>query len=121
MEKFAEKVKEILPEDRIILNIGGFTYKYVDIDGTVKKFSRPETIKRNNYFWDLLNGWFIQCIPNCKIINLKDTNYIGQHNHPFGNTFSHYQPGYYKEFMSRLNKLVMQDLQKEVHGSLVKQ
>ncbi|EOQ19531.1 hypothetical protein KOY_01831 [Bacillus cereus VDM021] len=113
MEKFAEKVKEILPEDRIILNIGGFTYKYVDIDGTVKKFPRSEIIKRNNYFWELLNGWFMQSIPNCKVINLKDTNYIGQHNHPFGNTFSHYQPGYYKEFMSRLNKLVMQDLQKK--------
>ncbi|MBK5456079.1 hypothetical protein JFU08_19100 [Bacillus sp. TH23] len=118
MEKFARKVKEILPEERIILNTGGFTYKYIDIDAKVKKFSRPEIIKRNNYFWDILNGWFINCIPNCKVLDLKDTDYIGQYNHPFGNTFSHYQPGYYKEFMNRLNKFIMQDLQKKIYNSL---
>ncbi|HDR7867669.1 TPA: hypothetical protein QCY24_001299 [Bacillus wiedmannii] len=118
MEKFARKVKEILPEERIILNTGGFTYKYIDRDNKVKKFSCPEIIKRNNYFWDILNGWFVNCIPNCKVLDLKDTNYIGHYNHPFGNTFSHYQPGYYKEFMNRLNKSIMQDLQNKIHNSL---
>ncbi|MFJ7683421.1 DUF6270 domain-containing protein [Peribacillus butanolivorans] len=113
MIQFAEKIKEYLPEDRIILNIGGFTSTYYDEDGSIKRFPRDHIIQRNNYFWDKLNSWFMQCIPGCKVINLKDTKYIGQHDHPFGKTFSHYQSGYYKEFMNRLNKLVMQDLQSD--------
>ncbi|MGE7778631.1 DUF6270 domain-containing protein [Peribacillus sp. NPDC097264] len=115
MLQFAKRIKEYLPEDRIILNVGGFTSKYVDADGFIKKYPRENIIQRNNYFWDKLNSWFLQCIPGCKVISLKDTKYIGQHDHPFGNTFSHYQSGYYKEFMNRLNKLVMKDLQIERH------
>jgi hypothetical protein len=114
MSMFTEKIKEYFPEDRIILNMGGFTYRYKDTDGSTKKFPREHVIQRNNYFWDKLNATFMQNIPGCKVMNLRDTPYIGQHDHPFGNTFSHYQSGYYKEFMNRLNKMVLQDLQKEV-------
>lgn len=114
MSKFTEKIKEYFPEERIILNMGGFTYRYKDTDGYIKNFPREHVIQRNNYFWDKLNATFMQNIPGCKVMNLRDTPYIGQHDHPFGNTFSHYQSGYYKEFMNRLNKMVLQDLQKEV-------
>ncbi|RXZ01669.1 DUF6270 domain-containing protein [Fictibacillus sp. S7] len=112
---FAEKITNYIQEDKVILNVGGFTTKYQDNDGSVKAFPREHIIRRNNYFWDQLNAWFIECLPGCKVIDLRDTSYIGQHDHPFGNTFSHYHSGYYKEFMNRLNKLVMQDLQKERH------
>ncbi|MEH7116848.1 DUF6270 domain-containing protein [Neobacillus vireti] len=113
MDLFADKIKEYLPEDRIILNLGGFTNRYHDGDGTIKKFPKEHMIQRNNYFWDRLNAYFLERIPNCEIMNLKDTKFIGQHDHPFGNTFSHYQSGYYKEFMNRLNKMVLKDLQEE--------
>ncbi|MEW8986638.1 MAG: hypothetical protein AB2401_06510, partial [Bacillus sp. (in: firmicutes)] len=104
-----------LPEENIILNIGSFTYKYKDADGSVKKFENEQKLNRYNFIWDKLNAYFQHCLPNCKIINLKDTTYIGQYNHPFGKAASHYQSGYYKEFMNRLNKLVMRDIQKERH------
>lgn len=41
---------EILPESKIILNKGRFTYKYIDINGEIKFFGDQELIERNNYF-----------------------------------------------------------------------
>lgn len=112
MAVFAERITDVIPEDRVILSLGGFTYTYYDKDGSIKKFSSGRRIKANNYFWDRLNNHFLQCLPNCKIINMKDTKYIGDANHPFGRSYSHYESGYYKEFMQRVNELVLVDYNK---------
>ena len=109
MDLFAERIKEILPEERIILNKGRFTYKYIDQDKTIKSFGNPEMIKRNNYFWDRLDNYFLYKLPNARVIDLSDTKYTGHYKHPFGKTYSHYEPGYYKEFINRLNKIVLND------------
>lgn len=109
MEVFAKRLREVIPEERIILNLGGFTNTYMDKDGSVKNFSNPNRIKANNYFWDRLNNYFVECMPRCKVISLKDTKFIGDVNHPFGRSYSHYQSGYYKEFLRRLNDIALFD------------
>lgn len=110
MDIFATKIVEIIPEERIILNRGRFTDKYADSDQNVVSFPNLDLIKRNNYFWDKLNNYFMYKLPKAKMIDLSDTNFIGHYNHPFGNTYSHYQTEYYREFMNRLNKIVLADL-----------
>lgn len=109
MDLFAEKIKEILPEERIILNKGRFTYKYIDQDKTIKSFGNPNMIKRNNYFWDRLDNYFLYKLPHAQVIDLSNTRYTGHHKHPFGKTYFHYESGYYKEFINRLNKIVLND------------
>ncbi|MFE7373419.1 DUF6270 domain-containing protein [Bacillus cereus] len=107
VERFIKKLTEILPEDRIILNKGRFTPTYFDENREVKSFSDPQLIRRNNCFWDKLDNYFMYLMPGAKVIDLTDTSYIGDATYPFGTSFSHYESGYYKEFLNRLNNLVI--------------
>lgn len=66
-------------------------------------------ISRNNHFWDKLDNYVMHLIPKAKVIDLTDTSYIGDATYPFGKSFSHYESGYYKEFLNRLNSLVISD------------
>ena len=106
---FVSELKRIIPEERIILTRGRFTPVYYDENRDIKYFRDLELIKRNNYFWDRLDNYFIHIMPNIKTIDLTDTNYIGDTNYPFGRSFSHYQSEYYKEYLNRLTKLIFQD------------
>lgn len=106
---FIQKLKSVLPEDKIILNKGRFTPTYFDENREVKSFSDPQLISRNNHFWDKLDNYVMHLIPKAKVIDLTDTSYIGDATYPFGKSFSHYESGYYKEFLNRLNSLVISD------------
>ncbi|QHA93638.1 DUF6270 domain-containing protein [Bacillus sp. N1-1] len=118
MKLFAKKLREVIPEERVILNLGGFTSTYVDKDGSIKKFSNQNRIKAYNYFWDRLNNYFIECMPRCKVISMKDMKFIGDSDHPFGRSYSHYQSGYYKEFLRRLNDMALVDYNNERNKTL---
>ncbi|PGZ07521.1 hypothetical protein COE30_16745 [Bacillus cereus] len=106
---FIRKLKNILPEDKIILNKGRFTPTYFDEHREVKSFSDPQLIYRNNYFWEKLDNYIMHLLPKAKVIDLTNTSYIGDATYPFGKSFSHYESGYYKEFLNRLNSLVISD------------
>ncbi|MCY9262137.1 DUF6270 domain-containing protein [Bacillus haynesii] len=103
--KFLNELKKILPEDKIILNKGRFTEKYYGLDGKIKTFDEIQMIRRNNYFWDKLDNYFLSIAPSAKVIDLTDTKFIGDERYPYGLSYSHYQSEYYKEFLNRLLKI----------------
>lgn len=109
VQQFVVKLKEVLPEEKIILNKGRFTDVYLDESRNIKRFSDPDLIKRNNLFWEKLDNYFIHLMPQVKVIDLTDTPYIGDIKYPFGLSYSHYETGYYKEFLNRLTKIVLTD------------
>lgn len=111
LEKFIERLLPIVPEERIILNRGRLTTKYKDVNNKLVKFPEKE-IKRNNYIWDKLENCFLHHLPNVKIIDMRKTKYTGYFKHPFGNSYAHYEPDYYKEFIFRLNEIVLEDKNK---------
>lgn len=110
-----DQFTEIIPENRIILSKGQFTEKYYDSKRKIQHFSekRLKLIRRNNYFLDKINNYLMYKLPKIKIIDLTDKNYIGSCNHPYGNSPSHYENAYYKEYLKRLNEIVRRDLQEE--------
>ncbi|WP_144534128.1 DUF6270 domain-containing protein [Bacillus pumilus] len=108
---FIDKVTEILPESKIILNKGRFTNSYRNKNGEIKSFDDFELIQRNNYFWDKVDNYFEYKAPNIKSIDLTNTHFIGDENYPFGKSFSHYESAYYKKFLDELNAIVLEDLQ----------
>lgn len=109
IEKFIGKLTAILPEERIILNKGRFISRYFDANREIKSFSNLQLIRRNNDFWDKLDNYFMHLMPRAKVIDLTDTNYIGDVTYPYGTSAApaHYESGYYKEFLNRLNYLVI--------------
>ncbi|MDO6658236.1 DUF6270 domain-containing protein [Anaerobacillus sp. 1_MG-2023] len=113
VDQFIEDLLKILPEEKIILSKGRFTTRYYDEKGNVQSYSnsRQKLIRRNNAFWDKLNNYFIHRLPNIKVIDLTQDQFIGHYAHPYGNSPSHYESDYYKEYFKRLNQIVRKDLQ----------
>ncbi|WP_426983209.1 DUF6270 domain-containing protein [Bacillus cabrialesii] len=107
--KFLCKLKTIIPEDKIILNKGRFTETYYGLDGKIKTFDDIPMIRRNNYFWDKLDNYFLSIAPSAKVIDLTDTKFIGDERYPYGLSYSHYESDYYKEFLNRLLKITSED------------
>ncbi|HEM1656664.1 TPA: teichoic acid biosynthesis protein, partial [Listeria monocytogenes] len=67
-DQFIEKLTEIIPTDRVILNLGGFTTSYYDEDGEVATYKNKMAIEKNNYFWERLNNYFLSKLPEAKVI-----------------------------------------------------
>ncbi|EAD2624980.1 teichoic acid biosynthesis protein [Listeria monocytogenes] len=101
-DKFIEKLLTVMPAERIILNKGGFTTKYYDKNGAVQEYKIKMRIERNNYFWDQLNNYFLSKVPTAQVIDFTKKPYIGDYYYPFGHSFSHYESGYYKDFMREM-------------------
>ncbi|MEH7116856.1 DUF6270 domain-containing protein [Neobacillus vireti] len=111
-DQFIDRILTIIPQERIILNLGGFNDRYYDAEGKVVLFReyRQQIIRRNNYLWDRLNQYFISKLPKLKIIDLRTRNFIGHYNHPLGLSPAHYESDYYKEFLKELNDILFKDL-----------
>ncbi|MBC6141312.1 teichoic acid biosynthesis protein [Listeria welshimeri] len=101
-DQFIEKLTEIIPANRVILNLGGFTTSYYDEKGKVVNYKNKMGIEKNNYFWDRLNNYFLSKLPEAKVIDFSKKNYIGDFNYPFGHSFSHFESSYYKDFLKEL-------------------
>ncbi|EGP7004763.1 teichoic acid biosynthesis protein [Listeria monocytogenes] len=101
-DQFIEKLTEIIPTDRVILNLGGFTTSYYDEDGEVATYKNKMAIEKNNYFWERLNNYFLSKLPEAKVIDFSKKGYIGDFNYPFGHSFSHFESPYYKDFLKEL-------------------
>lgn len=66
----------------------------------VKTFDDIPMIRRNNYFWDKLDNYFLSIAPSAKVIDLSDTKFIGDERYPYGLSYSHYESDYYREFLT---------------------
>ncbi|EEO7552747.1 teichoic acid biosynthesis protein [Listeria monocytogenes] len=99
---FIEKLTEIIPANRIILNKGGFTTSYYAKNRAVIEYKNKMAIERNNYFWDRLNNYFLTKLPEAQVIDFSKKPYIGDFNYPFGHSFSHFESPYYKDFLKEL-------------------
>ncbi|HEM1671695.1 TPA: teichoic acid biosynthesis protein, partial [Listeria monocytogenes] len=80
-DQFIEKLTEIIPTDRVILNLGGFTTSYYDEDGEVATYKNKMAIEKNNYFWERLNNYFLSKLPEAKVIDFSKKGYIGDFNY----------------------------------------
>ncbi|EDK4068903.1 teichoic acid biosynthesis protein [Listeria monocytogenes] len=101
-DQFIEKLTKIIPANRVILNLGGFTTSYYDEDGKIVTYKNKMAIEKNNYFWDRLNNYFLSKLPEAKVIDFSKKGYIGDFNYPFGHSFSHFESPYYKDFLKEL-------------------
>ncbi len=108
LDIFIEKLLSVLPEERIILSRGRLNTKYRDENNKIQEFNNKE-IKNNNYSWDRLENSFLNRLPNVRTVDMRKTKYVGFHKHPFGNTYAHFEPDYYKEYVVKLNEIVLKD------------
>ncbi|MBC1896988.1 teichoic acid biosynthesis protein [Listeria booriae] len=101
-DQFISKLTEIIPPNRVILNSGGFTTSYYAKNRAILEYKGKMEIERNNYFWNRLNNYFMSKIPEATVIDFSKKPYIGDFNHPFGQSPSHFESTYYKDFLKEL-------------------
>lgn len=109
-EKFAEKIVKYIPSKNIILNKSRMTDRYFDKKGNIKVFNDYNLINRSNNYFYYMENYLISLLPDIQIIDLSDCNFIGSELHPQGLSPNHYQPEFYKEFLSRVDNIVVKDL-----------
>lgn len=103
LDIFMDRVTKVIPEKNIILNKGRLAENYKE-DDEIKTFKTIKLIKRNNYFWELLDNIVLNKYPNIKVIDLTKKSFFASQSHPFGFSFSHYESEYYKTFFNELIK-----------------
>lgn len=108
LDIFMENVTKIIPENKIILNRGRLAEIYLDDDEEIKTFKTIDLIKKNNYFWEKIDNIVVTNYPDIKIIDLNKKTYLASKSHPFGFSFSHYEPEYYKHFLNELVKKLLE-------------
>ncbi|MBC1424396.1 DUF6270 domain-containing protein [Listeria seeligeri] len=101
-DQFITQLTEIIPADKVILNLGGFTTSYYNENGKIVTYKNKMAIEKNNYFWNRLNNYFLAKLPEAQVIDFSKKPYIGDFNYPFGHSFSHFESTYYKDFLKEL-------------------
>jgi hypothetical protein len=116
VDKFYLEIQKIIPQEKIILDKGKFPYKWQNEKGQIQYYEKSQINihKDINYFWDKLNNYFLSKFPNIRVIDLRDTDYMPHQDFPFGASSMHYESGYYREFLNRLNKIVLEDKLEEL-------
>ncbi|MGJ8730359.1 DUF6270 domain-containing protein [Listeria aquatica] len=101
-DEFLAKLLKIIPEEHVILNKGGFTYKYYDENQKVIAYKNKMAIEKAQLLWDRLNNYFLSVAPNVRVIDFSNKGYIGDFYYPFGHSFSHFESGYYKDLLKEM-------------------
>ncbi|MDY0394143.1 DUF6270 domain-containing protein [Virgibacillus halophilus] len=111
LDKFVEKIVQIIPQERIILQRVRKTEEYKTKDGKIEKFKgKIKHVKRSNYLFEYMEEYFIKLLPNINIINLEKKEYYSLYNHPENNTPDHLNSSYYKDFMNHLDDITIKYL-----------
>lgn len=104
---FAAKIVQYFPEEKIILQKARMTDRYYDAAHHVRYFNdQLDLVKRSNMYFQFMESYLFKLLPHIRTIDLNHYGYIGQYNHPFGQSTNHYEPAYYKKLIEKLDELV---------------
>lgn len=110
-DEFISKLREIIEDDKIILNLGGLAFDYLDDKDNIKSFIEDKkfTNQELNYYnmiWQKMNNYFISKVPNAKILDMSKYKYKSSVKHPINLGPHHYEHAYYKSFVGELSKIL---------------
>lgn len=114
-DEFISKLREIIEDDKIILNLGGLAFDYLDDKDNIKSFieDKKHTNQQLNYYnmiWQKMNNYFITKVPNAKILDMSKYKYKSSIKHPINLGPHHYEHAYYKSFVGELSKVLISNL-----------
>lgn len=113
-DRFSEKIVQLFPQERIILQKARMTNSYYDKNHQVHYFSdQLDLVKRSNMFFRFMESYLLKRLPHIHTIDLNQYGYIGQYNHPYGQSTNHYEPAYYKKLIQKLDQVILEQDQRE--------
>lgn len=110
VDKFIQKIKKSFPENKIIIQKARMTDKYYNKNKDIKIFDNDRyLVRRSNYYFEIMENYILNKMPNIQVIDLNKFNYIGDEKFPYGQSTNHYQSEYYKELVKQLDNIVLKD------------
>lgn len=94
---FREKLLNICPDTKIILNAPEAAFRYID-GGSTRNFDSAQ-VSDFNASWSVVNQKFID-VFNPEIITISSSMVMGDAAHPWGKYFVHYHQYYYTHFLN---------------------
>lgn len=114
VKQFKNKIASFFPLNNIVLIKPKAAISYIDKFGNKKSFENPKWVSNANILWDEYNSIFINEMPECRTIDMRSGNYLGYEKSPFNLSSNHLESRYYKDLFNGFNKIVLQDLIKEL-------
>ena len=105
-DSFISFVHQNLPKTKIVIHKARNVAKYEASDGTIKEFSSWPF--RMNKHWEKMDNYFVKN-HKCLSLDVIAENQMGLEAHPWGKLPVHYTLDYYKRFLIKLTRLVLQD------------
>lgn len=113
VRKFKDVISKVLPLSHIILLRVNSATKFKNKQGVICDFANPNWLHASDTIWQRYNDLFTQAIPECRVIELRQNNYIGDETNPLGLSSNLLVSEFYKSVLNQMNKIVLQDLIKE--------
>ncbi|EUJ22626.1 hypothetical protein PGRAN_12309 [Listeria grandensis FSL F6-0971] len=105
LHQYRKQLLCYIREEQIILNVCELTSFYYDAQKKKVPYNTPETLDEYNQFWNELNTLFMQVFPKAKVLDMRNSGYIGDTSYPFGHSVSHYESGYYRSMLHKIREL----------------
>jgi hypothetical protein len=109
--RFVNELKKHYPEERVIFQKARMNSKYYDLKKNIRSYSNTlqELIKMTNYYYAIMEREILSLMPKARVIDINSYGYLGDQKFPFGHSSNHYETAYYREQLSQLDNIVIQD------------
>lgn len=108
IKEFAERIKNIYDENRIIIHKAFMRDEYISKEGKLVKFE-PHIcldVKNKNAMLDFMYRKLSEYLPHSYVIDASGKYYISER-HRWGLTPMHYEDGYYEELLCQIKDIVL--------------
>ncbi|GHT01626.1 hypothetical protein AGMMS50276_30030 [Synergistales bacterium] len=108
MHNFIGELKKRNLEKNFILVGGRFCESKIDEEtGRIDNWANFDWIRWSNKIWDKLDKILLKEMPSAKYVDMRNTQWKSDPRNPMGQSPSHYQSGYYREVLNKINELIL--------------
>lgn len=94
IKNFSDRILSYIPINRIIL-VRSHRSTERKINDHVKKWDDYDTICEQNIRWDMVDELLLDNLPIKNIVDMREMKFISSVNHPYGESPSHFESGWY--------------------------
>ncbi len=107
IQEFCRKIKELYPEERVIIHQAWCVDQYWSKDSELRDFPSEQTAFGHevNQLLEYMYGILKDELPGAHVINCMN-GFYGAEDHTWGLSIIHYEKDYYRKFMEELERIV---------------
>lgn len=115
IDLFIERMKDVVPLSKIILNLGGLTTEYFNENQELKNFIEEKKfnsriIENHSVIWNRMNNYFMAKCPEANVVDMSKFRFYSDVRYPTGACGPHhYESNFYKAYLGEVAKIIMKN------------